>query len=265
MLDSNTLAVLTAKFLIATLIMIRISGMFVTAQFWGHMAIPMQVRMILILILTVAVAAPFWNEQPKIEFHLWYLVLLAAKEFIIGAAIGFSSNIVFWAARFAGGIIDFDLGYQTSTLFDPEAGAPTLVGEIYSLAAFMLFLFFNGHHFIIESLFMSIRAVPLTTFEFTDSTYQLMIKISTTILILGIKIAAPVLVAMFCTNLALALLARIAPQTNIFMLSFQVKIAIGLLVLFVTVPLLIMTLKFAMTEMQEQTMKIMMSMNPVRT
>lgn len=264
MLDSTTLALLTSKFLISALIFVRISGMFVTAQFFGSGAIPNQVKLILAIILTTAVAAPFWNEQPPIDFHLWNLVLLSFKEFLVGAIIGFSGNIVLWAARFAGGMIDFEMGFQAGALFDRDSGAPTLVGEFYFLTGMMIFLMFNGHHFVIESFYMSIKAVPLTTFVITQATVTELIRLVSSVLLIGMKIASPILIALFCTNLALALLARIAPQTNIFMLSFQVKISIGLVMLVFTVPLLVMVLKFAMTQMQSETMKLLLTLNPER-
>lgn len=264
MLDSTTLSLLTAKFLISALIFVRISGMFVTAQFLGSGAIPTQLKLVLAVILTTAVAVPFWNEQPPIDFHLWNLVLLTFKEFLVGAIIGFSGNIVLWAARFAGGIVDFEMGFQAASLFDKDAGAPTLVGEFYFLTGMMIFLILNGHHYVIESFYMSIKAVPLTTFVISESTVTSLIKLVSTVLLLGMKIASPILIALFCTNLALALLARIAPQTNIFMLSFQLKISVGLIMLFLSVPLMVMVLKFAMSQMQSETMKIIMTLNPER-
>ncbi len=264
MLDSTTLSVLTAKFLISGLVFVRITGMFVTAQFFGSGAIPVQVRLILAIILTTAVAAPFWSEQPPIDFHLWNLVLLTFKEFLVGAIIGFSGNIALWAARYAGGIVDYEMGFQAASLFDREAGAPTLVGEFYFLTGMMIFLFINGHHYVIEAIFISIKAIPLTTFEMGNSTVTALIKLVTSVLIIGIKIASPILIALFCTNLALALMARIAPQTNIFMLSFQLKISVGLIMLFLSVPLLIMVLKYALESMQGETMKILLTLNPER-
>lgn len=262
MLDSTSLTLLTAKFLISVLILVRVSGMFASGPFWSNAAIPMQVKIILIVILTASISSAYWNDQPQIDFHLWNLVLMVFKEFLAGAAIGFSMNLVFWAVRLGGGLIDFDMGYQTSVMFDSESGAPTLVGEFYYLAALMMFIILNGHHFMIEALFMSLKVVPLTTFTVSESTVRLLITMSTSILIIGIKIAAPMIITLFCTNLALTLLARVAPQTNIFMLSFQVKITVGLMMLFVSVPLLFIVIKLAMETMQNETMKILISLNP---
>lgn len=262
MLDSTTLSILTAKFLISTLIFIRISGVFITAQFFGSGGIPAQLKIILSIILTVSVSAPFWNEQPPIDFHLWNLVLLSFKELLVGAIIGFSANMVLWAARFAGGLIDFEMGFQAASLFDPEQGAPTLVGEFYFLIAMMMFLFLNGHHYVIETFYFSVKAVPLTTFAISEATVTVLMKFVSSVLLLGLKISAPILLSLFCTNLVLALLARMAPQTNIFMLSFQIKIGVGLIMLFLTVPVIVMVIKFAMSNIQEELLKVLLTLNP---
>jgi flagellar biosynthesis protein FliR len=224
----------------------------------------MEMKIILGVILTISVTNAFWLEQTEIQFHLWNIVLLALKEFMVGIALGLATNSIFYAARFAGGVIDFEMGYQTSLLFSKDQTAPTLVGEFYELITVMIFLIINGHHFLIESLYASVRAVPIGTFEVTESTVQLLIRYMTTVFIIGIKMAAPVLIALFLTNLSLALLARIAPQTNIFILSFQLKVAVGLLVLFASVSLFVMVAKYSLQTMETEALRIILSLNPIR-
>jgi flagellar biosynthetic protein FliR len=183
---------------------------------------------------------------------------------MVGIIIGFSANLVFYAATFAGGIIDIDMGYQTSILFDVNNTTPTLVGTLKEMIVLMLFLYMNGHHQIIEAVYASLRVVPLTTFEVTGSTTSLLIKFATNVLIIAIKLAAPILVALFCTNLALALLARVAPQTNIFILSFQLKVAVGLIMLAISVPLMVYVSKMALGTLQTTTFELLKSINPAR-
>lgn len=264
MLDSATIEILMSKFLIGTLIFIRVSGMMVSAPLFRSIAIIPQVKIFLSAIIALSMTAAFWKEQPVIEFHLWFLALLAIKEFMLGALMGFAANMVFNAVRMGGGLIDFEMGYQTSSLFDPSSNNPTLIGELKELIALMIFLILNGHHQLIESIYASIRAVPLTTFQMSESTYMILIKLITTMFILAVKISSPVLVALFCANLALALLARVAPQTNIFVISFQMKVLIGLLVLMVSMPLMIYLIKWALGTIQNESMQIIMTLYPGR-
>lgn len=264
MLYDNEIFLLTGKFLIGTLIFIRVLGFAVAAPFFKNAAIIPQVKVFLALLIAIMINNEFWHEQPVIEFHLWYIVLLVIKEFTVGLIIGFSANLVFYAATFAGGLIDIDMGYQTSLLFDINSTTPTLVGTLKEMIVLMLFLIMNGHHHIIEAVYASLRAVPITTFEVTASTVTLLTKFATNVMIIGIKLAAPILIALFCTNLSLALLARVAPQTNIFILSFQLKVAVGLVMLFISVPLIIYVSKWALGSLQETTFQILMSLNPAR-
>ncbi|MFP4528599.1 MAG: flagellar biosynthetic protein FliR [Candidatus Kapaibacterium sp.] len=252
------------KFLTGLLIFARVSGLVAFGPFFNNSMVIPHVKVILTFILTVSITSIYWQDQPPLDFHLWYMVLLVIKEFSVGALLGFSANLVFYAARFAGGIIDFDMGYHTALMFNRDVGSPTLVGELKELGVLMLFLILNGHHFLIEALYASVQVVPLTVFEISESTIQLLIRMVTSVMIIGVKMSAPLLVAIFLTNLALALMARVSPQTNIFILSFQTKIFVGLLVLMATVPLFVMVAKWALGEMETETMKILMSLNPGR-
>lgn len=235
-----------------------------SAPVFKNTAIIYPVKIALSFLITMTIVAAFWKDQPTIEFHLWYLVLLVMKEFMVGVAIGFAANLVFYAARFAGGIIDFDMGYQTAVMFDPSSTNPTLVGELKELVVIMIFFFINGHHFIIQALFASVRAVPIDVFTVTDSTIELLVRFATSIMIIGVKMSAPILISLFLTNLALALMARVAPQTNIFVLSFQLKIVVGLLVLFASVPIFAMVAKYSLKAMESELLKIILSINPAR-
>lgn len=264
MINSGDIYLLSGKFIIALLIFVRVSGMMAAAPFFSNSGIPMQIRLLLSLILAIIITSTFWKNQPVIDFDIWNLLLLVLKEFLVGLAIGFSANLVFWGASFAGGLIDFDMGFQAATLFNAEDTAPSLTGEFFGLAALMLFFIINGHHYLIQSIYASIKAVPLTKMQFTDSTLKEFARIATSVMIVGIKISSPVIIALFLTNLALTLLARIAPQTNIFALSFQVKVVVGMLTLVASTPLMIWIIKFFLDSMESELMRMIMTLNPGR-
>lgn len=264
MLDDLSIHILSGKFLIGVLFFFRVMGLFMAAPAFENAAVISPLKVFLAAILAASLTAAFWRDQPTIEFHLWNMVLLVFKEIMIGVAMGFAARAVFFAAKFAGGLIDFDLGYQTSALFNPNDTSPTLAGEMLNLMTLMLFFFLNGHHFLIESLYASAVAVPIDTFVVSDSTVEILVRLSTSIFIIAVKISAPILVAIFIVNLALALLARVAPQTNIFILSFQMKVAVGLVVLFISVPLFVLVAKYSLGIMEEEALKIVLSLNPAR-
>lgn len=263
-LDSAILYILSGKFIVGLLIFIRISGLVTAAPFFRNSAIPAHIKVLLTVILAVSVTGAYWELQPTIEFHLWYLAMIGIKEFMVGAILGFAAQLVFFASRTAGGIIDLDMGYQTAVLFDQNSSSPTLVGEFYEIIVLMVFILLNGHHYLIEAIYASVLAVPLTTFEISGSTIDFLLRMATSVLVIAIKMAAPIIVALFLTNLSLTLLARVAPQTNIFVLSFQLKVAVGLIMLLVTAPLMVLAAKYGLMELQEQTYKLLLTLNPGR-
>lgn len=264
MIDDASVVFFMGKFLVGLVIFVRITGIFLTAPFLKSNAIPPLVKIMSAVILAIIINSSLWNQQPTLEFHLWYLVFLVMKEFLVGMMIGFAANTVFYAARMAGGLIDQDMGFQTATLFDRDAGAPTLVGELKDLIALMVFLILDGHHYLIEGLFISVKAIPLTTMEITTSTMTLFTNMAISVLVLAIKMASPVLIALFLTNLSLALLARVAPQTNIFILSFQLKVTVGLIVLLISIPLFVYVAKVSMEGMQEELYRFILTLYPGR-
>ncbi len=260
MIDDVTIFFLSGKFIIGILFFVRISGVFVSGPFFKSAAIIPQMKVMIAVILAMSVTTVFWKEQPQIDLHLWNIVYLVFKEFFVGVALGFAANIVFWAARFAGGMIDFDMGYQTGLLFNAAENSPTLVGEFFDMVALMIFLLINGHHYLIEAIYTSVKVIPIGKFVLTESSITVFIKIATTIMILGIKMSAPVLAALFMTNLALSFLARVAPQTNIFVLSLQIKIGVGLIMLMITTPLFVMVAKYALQTVDVEMMRLIGTM-----
>lgn len=264
MIDSGTVTYFSAKFIVGTLMFIRIASLLSTAPMFSHSSVQPMHKIGIAALLAITLTTFFWKEQPNIDLQAWYLVGLVAKEFLVGISIGFCASMVISAARFAGGLLDFDIGFQTSLLFDQNADAPTLIGELKGLAALMIFIGVDGHHFVLESLVASFRAVPLDTFVMTGSGIEIIIRLITTVTIVAVKIASPVMVALLVTNIALALLARVAPQLNIFTLSMQFKVIVGLIVLFITIPLFVMILKQMMGVFQNETFQVLMSLNPVR-
>lgn len=264
MLDSLTLFYLEGKFIIGLLILVRVSGLFTSGPFFKNSSIVPQVKIFLALFVTVIMTSAFWQEQPVIELNVFNLAMLVIKEFMVGLILGFVANIPFVAARFAGGLVDMEMGYQTGALFDREASTPTLLGEFNELIVLMLFLIMNGHHYLIEGIYLSMKVLPLDTMVFTQTTMDLLGKTAVSIFILAVKLASPLLIALFLTNLGLALLARVAPQTNVFVLSFQIKVMVGLVMLTVSLPAFVLISKAALSSVQSDFLDMLISLNANR-
>ena len=67
------------------------------------------------------------------------------------------------------------------------------------------------------------------------------------IFVVAVKFAAPVIVALFLTNTALAILTRLLPQMNIFGVAFPLKIGVGIVVLSTSIPIMVYVFKKLLT------------------
>ncbi len=264
MLDSGAITYFSTKFIVGLLIFIRVSAMMFMAPVLSHSSVQPHLKIGLSAVVAMMLTAAFADKQPAIDIHAWSLSLFVVKEFLMGAAIGFASSMILYAVEFAGGLLDFDIGFQTSLLFDANTDVPTLIGQLKKMALLMVFLGMNGHHFLIEAISASFVAVPLDGFGITSSAVDTLVRLATNVTIIAVKIASPILLSLLLVNISLALLSRVAPQLNIFILSFQFKIGIGLLMLFITIPLFIMVAKTAMTFFQNETYTVIMALNPKR-
>jgi len=121
--------------------------MMVAAPFFNNPAILLRIKIIIALITAFFVLPAIPPPPTPIAFEAASLVGTIFQEVLIGLMIGFTINLIFLALRFAGGMLDIDMGFQTASLFNLDVGIPTLLGELYSLVGLMLFLFLHGHLF----------------------------------------------------------------------------------------------------------------------
>jgi len=215
----------------------RIGGMFLAAPILGHSAIPPTVKIILSLVLGYFIY-PFAASQPlPMDGNLLGLLTLAVKEFLLGIIIGFLFQIIFLGVEFGGGLIGYQIGFAMVNIVDPTTSANVpIIGQFKILIATLIFFLINGHQVMIQALFESFRLVPLGHVTLTPASLMEAIKLAGAAFTIGIKVAAPVMVTLFITDVCLGIIARTMPQMNILVVGFQMKIGTGLLVLAISLP-----------------------------
>ena len=250
--------VYVAQFVIYLMIFTRVISAIVTAPVVGHVAVPAPLKIGLGLFIAFIVFPFVSHITPVSNLMLGELVLIVIKEIVLGVLIGFVLGILFSGVRYAGELISLSMCLSIANVFDPESSQDNpVVGEFLYITTLLLFLVLNGHHFVFEALQASFSTVPLGAFVFSGSLMHLLIKLTALVFIVGVKIAAPVLVACFLTNFGLSILARVMPQANIFMLAFPITIGVGLLVLFSSTPILIVVFKKLLTSFENNVIELL--------
>lgn len=166
-------------------------------------------------------------------------ILCILGQIMVGLAIGFVSYLVMAAAQFGGEMMDIQMGLSAAATMDPSSGGTSkLIMRLNFYCAMLLYLSVNGHHEFLRALYHSFDVIPVTTFNINGHLIQMFIDHTEEIFIIGLQIAAPPIAALFITQIAMGLLSRVAPQMNVFMLSFPVNIGVGMMMLSVGLPII---------------------------
>jgi flagellar biosynthetic protein FliR len=163
-----------------------------------------------------------------------------AGEALVGALSGFAATVAYTAVTFGANLLDFQAGFSMGALYDSTLGAQGAVLErFYSALAALLFFQTDAHHLVIQALVQLFGIVPLGTFSLSRINPDLLAQIAASSFLVALELVFPVLVALILTDMALGVLARVAPQFGIFQIGMQVKAGLSLAAIAVTMPLML--------------------------
>lgn len=228
----------TEKLQIFLLVIIRASGVFISAPILGNKSLPTMIKIGLAIILAI-IMIPVASQTsiPQVD-SVWMLAGMALKEMLVGFIIGLFFSLLFIGVRMAGNIIGFQIGLMIASVLDPDTNSQvSLASEFWYITAVLIFLLLNGHHAIISAFADSYRLVPVGMVSLNGSVGEEIIKFSAYSFTIAIKIAAPVMISLFLTTVVLGVVARTVPQMNIFIVGIPIKIGVGFLVMAATLPI----------------------------
>jgi flagellar biosynthetic protein FliR len=201
---------------------------------FGNRTVPTTVKVGLAAALALVVG-PRLAEQ-AVPLEAGPLLTAAVLQVAAGLALGFLGVLLFATFSFAGGLIDLFSGYSVAQLFDPGNNAPvSIFGQFYGVLATTLLFAIDGHLLLVRGFLTSFTAAPLTHLS---TLAKLLTGDIALFFVSALEIAAPLLAALFLAEAALGLLARAAPQMNVFQLGLPVKILVTLTLAGLAIPIL---------------------------
>jgi len=218
------------------LVLARIAGLVGAAPVLGHLLIPIRVRIGIAVTLAAALAAvvPVPDAPPT---TLAALVGAIAVEAAVGIVLGLVGQFVFAGVQLGGQLAGIQMGFGMDALIEPQTNAQITVVALWEqLLAFLVFLVLDVHHLLIRALLESFRVVPPGGAGVAAVGFRPVIALGGELFAIGVRIAAPVLVALLLTNTALGVLARTIPQLNVFVVGFPVNVGVGLMILGASLP-----------------------------
>jgi flagellar biosynthetic protein FliR len=218
------------------LAMVRAAAWVFVCPPFSNKSIPMLVKMGLAAGLAIAVTPDLADQAIPLEIAP--LLVAAVIQAGIGVAMGFLGVLLVSAFQMAGSFIDLFAGFGMAQMFDPMSNTEsTVFGRFYNLLVITLLFALNGHILLVKGFLTSFQAAPLAGPDVSDVAHLISHDV-TLLFTAAIEIAAPLLAALFLAEIALGLLARAAPEMNVFVLGMPLKILLTLLLAGLAIPLL---------------------------
>jgi len=220
------------------LVLCRITAFFVTAPLLSMRSVPAQFRIGIAFFMALFTFMSINVEFMQIDAAY---ILMVLREVLIGILLGFVAYLFFAVVQVSGSFVDMQMGFGIANVIDPMTGTQSpLIGNLKFMLAILLFLALDGHHYLLTAIMNSYEWVPLDNaffnriYEGSISTF--LIKTLGTMFVLAFQMTAPMIVAFFLVDVGLGMLARSAPQFNVFILGLPLKNMIGFIVMLVMVP-----------------------------
>jgi flagellar biosynthetic protein FliR len=210
------------------LTLFRFSVVLFMLPFFGGNSIPNMIKAALVIVLSLAVWPQLSFPGSMLPANGLDILVMFIGELALGLILGLVVNFIFAAIQFGGQIIGFQMGFSMVNVVDPITGASNAATAHFLYMCTMLtFLVLNGHLQLINAIGMSFQYIPPGGLLLTPALTNHILDFSNIIFLLAVKIAAPVMAALFLVDLSLALISRAAPQMHVLVLGFPVKITVG--------------------------------------
>lgn len=225
----------------------RIVSFLQIVPFFGGQAVPARVKVAtataLVIIVYPTLVAQLPNEGAALPFGPVGFLALLAKEAFVGFTLGYVASSVFEAIQTAGRIVDMQRGSTMAEMFAPQVQARVSeLGQFKLQFGIVLFLAIGAHHLFLRSLLESFDFIPAMSFPRIQAGWSpaaaFITQLSGMMLSIGVQLAIAPVVALLLTDLFFGIINRVAPQINVFFLSMPVKMAVGLVIVALSLPFL---------------------------
>ncbi|MDB5092415.1 MAG: flagellar biosynthesis protein FliR [Candidatus Eremiobacteraeota bacterium] len=233
----NLFGLTAGQFETFLLVLVRVSVILLMIPIFQSAQVNLRVR----FGLGLSIAFVVWHTVPPIEAFdgLGPLTAAVISQALIGFVFGFIAFLVFVGIQFAGEVMDLQVGFSIVNVINPLTSQNvSILGELQLALGSLIYLISDAHHFLFAGLSGSFNLLPLPFVSLTPLLETNLMAFFSQAFFMVFQIAAPVGIALFLTNIGLALMARVAPQLNVFAVGFPLQIMIGLVMIIISLPLL---------------------------
>jgi len=212
-------------------ILSRFAAFFIASPFFSRLGIPIWLRAVLAISLTIFLAPLIKVETPS-SSNVWVYLLLEAT---LGYLLGLIFSLLWEAASLAGQLVGTVAGFSITELLAPTSATHPLWGKTFVLLLSVLFFSLDLHHAMIKILHESFLLLPHASDIFNQETLFYVLKATSRLFYYAFYYSAfPLFILLFLIAI-LALTARILPELPIFWMGFPIQLFLGLTTVMIAV------------------------------
>lgn len=215
-----------------SLIVMRMSGAVALNPVFGRTNYPSSAKAAFVFLLSLMLyISQGGTLQHEPATMLEYMVMLV-MELLVGFTLGFAMELAILVIRFASSAMDYVMGLNMAQIYDPQYNTQmTITSGMYYAFLFLLFFAVDGHLRLIDLFYHSARQIPFGMVRLRPELAWAVLEMFEQSMVMGLQFAFPVIGMELVAEIAVGILMRIIPQINVFVVNFQVKIIVGLLML----------------------------------
>ncbi len=228
--------VATAQLVGFILVTARVGGIFVFAPVFSSRLVPARVKVLLALAISLALT-PIATGTQQVPSEAIDIATVLVKEIAVGLGFALAIGMLAAAIQMGASLLDTLIGFSFGSLVDPLTNVQSSVlAQVYAMVASVVFVITGGDHLVIQGLARSYELIPLDAVPDMSALASLVTTGLASISLIGIEIAAPVVIALVLTDAAFGIVSRVAPQMNVYFVGLPAKILAGLAVAGASLP-----------------------------
>ena len=238
------------QFELFILILMRMASFVFAAPFFNTANTPKRLRVGLAFFLSIIVYT--LHPDMNVEYNgLIEYAGLVVIESVVGILLGAMASFCVQIIQFAGKLVDMDIGISMAQIMDPTTKVQVgIMGNFYYYMLMLLLIVSGLHQYMVAEIIETYNVIPIGGVKFGMSVYTTVLNFMSDYFVIGFRIELPIFAATLLLNCILAIIARVAPQMNMFVVGMQLKIFVGIFVILFTIVMLPSVSNFIYNEIQ---------------
>ena len=224
--------------LLVLLAFCRVGGCFLVLPGISSSRVPVQVRLILVIAITIAMLGQIWPLLATTDISdPALLARLVVSETAVGVFIGLCVRFYLLALGFIATAMGTVIGF--GNLMGPgfeDTEPQAALGTLLTMAALLLLFILDFHHQVIRSLIASYSVVPVSGGFQTETYLANLTETLKESFLLVLRLGSPFIAYALVMNLMIGILNKLTPQIPIYFISLPFLIFGGLLLLYFAIP-----------------------------